>query len=297
MHGPCSLLRSHLDPPRDQDVNVEHLSLFDLGTFSLVSTLVLFVSTEVGFRYGRHRAHSDGPHNATLASTSVSTIEAALLGLLALLLGFAFAMAMNRYDARKQVVLDEASDVRTAFLRSALLPAPYREETRRLLLAYVDSRIAGARLETGLRERQAAHAASRRLQRDLWTVTVAAVRTDPNEVTTGYFSSSLTDVISDYNRRLTAIANHVPSVILLLLLAVAIIALFVTGASAGLRGVRLAILRLALSVLVAQILTVIIDLDRPGEGLIRVSVTNLIELRAELPAIDPSLARPEATQR
>src|SRR5262249_23034562 len=142
----------------------------------------------------------------------------------ALMLGFAFAMSMARYDDRKQVVLDEANDIRTTFLRAALLPEPYNENSRRLLLAYLDSRIASARSDASPQQRQAAHVASRELQRDLWALAVAAVHTDKNEVTTGQYTQSLTATIADYNRRLTAIANHVPEVILALLFVVAVMA-------------------------------------------------------------------------
>lgn len=275
----------------------DHLTYIDLGVFLVLSMAVFFLATEVGFRFGRRRARLLGLEASEDAIPVVSTIDAALLGLLALMLSFAFAMAMGRYDDRKQVILAEANDIRTAYLRSALLPPQYREKSRRLLLAYLDSRIAGARSDANQRERQVAHAASRRLQRDLWVLAMSAIRIDSNEVTSGYFSNALEAMISDYNRRLTAISNHVPEIIIVLLIAVAILALAVTGGTGGLKHVRILMLRLILSSLVAGILAVILDLDRPGQGLIQISSDNLIELRKELPSIDPHLAGLEAERR
>lgn len=65
-----------------------------------------------------------------------------MLGLLALLLGFTFAMAMSRFEVRKQLVLDEANAIGTTFLRAQLLPPPARQEISDLLRQYVEVRLA-----------------------------------------------------------------------------------------------------------------------------------------------------------
>lgn len=72
----------------------------------------------IGFRYGRRFSERTQP----AIHPHVATVEGAFLGLLALLLGFPFAMAMSRFDTRKQVVLDEVNDLATTYLRAHLLP-------------------------------------------------------------------------------------------------------------------------------------------------------------------------------
>src|SRR5438309_8931228 len=78
----------------------------------------------------------------TVASNSFKTVESAVLGLLALLLGFSFAMAVSRYDQRKQLEVDEANAIGTTWLRTAVLDEPMRTEARGLLKEYVPVRIA-----------------------------------------------------------------------------------------------------------------------------------------------------------
>jgi hypothetical protein len=104
----------------------------ELRLLTLLSIAVFFGSAEIGFRCGRRVAQRVNPET----NPHIATIEAALLGLLALLLGFAFAMAMNRYDTRKTLVMEEANDIQTTYLRSQLLPERYRGETARLLGDY-----------------------------------------------------------------------------------------------------------------------------------------------------------------
>ena len=67
------------------------------------------------------------------------------LGLLAFMLAFTFGMSGSRFDARKQLVLDEASAVLRTYQRAQLLPEARRGTCRRLLEEYVDLRLRAAR--------------------------------------------------------------------------------------------------------------------------------------------------------
>jgi hypothetical protein len=111
---------------------------------------------------------------------------------------------------------------------------------------------------------------------------VAAARENPDEVTTGYFIDSLNKLIDDHTKRSIAMENHVPEVILHLLMLVATLTIAVTGYSSGLRGRRLKALRAILVLLITATLIVIIDLDRPRRGLIRVSEDGMVRLQTEL---------------
>jgi hypothetical protein len=72
---------------------------------------------------------------------NVSTLEGAVLGLLALMIGFTFAMALSRFESRRDAVLSEANSIGTTALRARLLPAPERAEALKLLQEYVQVRL------------------------------------------------------------------------------------------------------------------------------------------------------------
>lgn len=239
-----------------------------------VATWVMFAATlavllgagEAGYRLGaRFLARTSDP-----IRSQIGTIQAAMFGLLGLLLAFTFAMAAQRYDARKQLVLQESNAIGTTYLRARLLPEPERAEARRLLRAYVDERL---RLNDGESERL--HAA-------LWDLAAKSAERDARSVSSGLFIASLNEVIDLHSKRAVAIANHVPESILVLLHAVAALAVGLMGYGCGLGGRRALLPNAIAAVLIAAVMLVIIDLDRPARGLITVSQKSMLELRDSL---------------
>lgn len=255
--------------------------LYDINIwFIFGASIVLFLgATWLGFSMGR-RAKQSGTNDSS--RSQFATIQAALLGLLALLLGFTFAMSMSRYDKRKQMVLEEANAIGTTFLRTQLLPEPYRREISQLLRQYVDVRleyydagIDAARLQQAFDRAQALH-------QQIWSYTPALGERDPRAVTTGLFLLSLNEMIDLHAKRLTAMENHVPESALLLLYFLAILTIWFVGYASGLAGLRNFFVVMLLPVLIAAVIHVIIDIERPRRGLIKVGQQRLIELRQNL---------------
>ena len=88
-----------------------------------------FAVLEIGFRLGRwYSRHSDEG-----VKSHVNALQAPLLALMALLLGFNFAMAGSRFDTRKALIQEEVGAINSTYLRSQFLPTPYREESSILL--------------------------------------------------------------------------------------------------------------------------------------------------------------------
>jgi hypothetical protein len=254
--------------------------LYELNEWVLFAGgfLLFYIAAEVGIRLGNGSRDQMDDH----ARSHIGTIEGSLLGFFALLLGFAFAMAMSRYDVRRHIVVDEANDIGTAYLRTSLLPQPYPAQLQKLLREYVETRIdyvqAGFDGEALIK----ASAETESLQGALWKKAVEAVEVSSDEVRTGYFIEALNDLIDDHTRRSAATMNHVPDFILVLLYFVGCITFVMAGYSSGVSGTRLFIPRLLLITSAAATLLVIIDLDRPRRGFITVSERALTELQQKL---------------
>ena len=93
--------------------------MLELGNYSLAaifvtSIIVLLIASEVGHAFGWRAA----------GEVNVTTLEAAILGLLALMISFTFSMGLTRLDERRVAVLNESNAIGTAALRARLLPAP-----------------------------------------------------------------------------------------------------------------------------------------------------------------------------
>ena len=99
--------------------------------------ILMLVATDVGFRFGR-RSETRTPDKT---KSQISAVEDAILGILALLLGFTMFTAVSRFDARKQLVLDEANSIGTSLRRTELLSAPDGSEIATLLHQYIGARV------------------------------------------------------------------------------------------------------------------------------------------------------------
>jgi hypothetical protein len=256
----------------------EVLYTADLGVILLASIVFFLGVTETGFRLGRRSR----PGVNADSRSEISTLQGALLGLLALLLGFTFAMAMSRFETRKQLVLEESNAIGTTFLRAQLLPEPPRQEISNLLRQYVDVRLAFYEANIDPQKLRQANDRTEQLHKQLWSLTAALGAKDPRAVTTGLFLQSLNEVIDLHAKRITAMENHVPEIILVLLYFVALTVTGLMGYGSGLGGRRNFLVTLMASILIAAVILVIIDLDRPRRGLIRISQQRLVELRDSL---------------
>jgi hypothetical protein len=238
----------------------------------------LFAAAEAGFRLARRRgaARDDG------AAALSATMQASVLGLLALLLGFTFAAASARFDDRQRLLTDEANAIGTAFLRAQLLPEPHRANAARLLREYVGIRIAfhegsgpgGALGEIGAR--------TGRLQDALWTEARAAADRDPYSVVTGLFVAAVNDVFDVSGKQLAAVHNRVPGGIFAVLFFVALVAVGFTGYAQGVAERRNLRATLLVTALIGSVIILIVDLDRPATGVIRLSAQALVDLKASV---------------
>ena len=90
----------------------------------LFGMLALFEVGRIGKR-GLAR-DSDGVAKGT------GPAEAAVFGLLGLLLAFTFSGAASRFEARRHLITEEANAIGTAYLRIDLLPRDTQPEMRQL---------------------------------------------------------------------------------------------------------------------------------------------------------------------
>lgn len=257
--------------------------MYDHSSILIVAVLfaILVAATEAGHRFGgRFIAET-----TESARGQINTIQASLLGVLALLLGFTFSLALQRFDSRSEAVTNEANAIGTAILRAELLPESVRAETRDLLVTYLDRRVrAGAIPLNRPDERAAILRESSQILDSLWLNVVRAAAEDRSPVTTGLFVQALNEMIDAYGTRDAALDRHVPEPVLLLMFAAFIMTACLVGYAAGVAGHRASFATYILVTLVTFLVLVVIDLDRPRRGIIEVSQQPLMDLQREHPA-------------
>jgi hypothetical protein len=247
----------------------EPLDALPLWGLLVAVLLVVLISVEGGYRVGKQRARQ-----VQEKETPVGEMVAATLGLLAFILAFTFGLAATRFDTRKQAVLDEANAVGTTYLRAGMLPER-RAEIRALLRQYVDVRLEAVKpgmLAEGIRQ-------SERIQNQLWEMTVPIAEKNPNSIVVGLFIQSLNEMIDLHTKRLTAaVRNRIPGAIWAALYGICILSFCAMGYHSGLTGTTRSPVILAVAFTFSVVIALIADLDRPQEGILKVSQQTLVDL-------------------
>lgn len=225
-------------------------------------------ATWFGVRCGRRVAPERRPEGKHLG-----TIQGALLGLLGLLLGFAFSGAMSRFTERQDALYAEANAIETAYHRAELLPT--RDQVRGVLREYADLRLrlfmasydgTQADLERQLQERYSA----------ALDACMDGVRQAPTMA--NLLIPAVEAVNDQFSRRLALSRRHMPAEFVLVLLISSAASLGAIGYGAGLVERRSMSVTVCLALLTATALFITVDFDRPRRGLIRLDAAPLKEL-------------------
>lgn len=243
------------------------------GVFILFAVVAL-AAYEGGFIVGRwwqdrEPGEQEGPTGVIVGS---------VLALLAFLLAVTMGMASDRFDSRRAIVLSEANAIGTTYLRAGYLPEPASSDIRELLREYVPLRIrtsTSADVRVDIQTSQA-------LLDQMWTIAEGVAKTTDQGDLTSTFIESLNDTIELHETRVTAGSARVPETLVLLLFGGSVLSLGLVGFSAGLTGRRSLLTAAVLIVALGAVLTIVVDLDRPLEGLIQVSQQPLIDLQQRI---------------
>jgi len=258
-------------------------ALIVLGLF-----LCMLLSMEIGFRSGRRKQAI-----ATEAITQANAVLASMLGLLALLLAFTFSAALQRYDDRSQAVVAEANAIGTTYLRARLLPGGMQDEVQALLRQYLDVRIQEGRVNTAdTVKREKLLLQTNLMAAQLWVHAERAAKQDAGPVTSGLFIQSLNELIDAYGTRNATLERHVPEIVLFLMFVTIVMTTATLGYASGIAGHRVTLAAFALVVLIALVVYLIIDLDRPRRGLIHVNQESMLNLQQAIGSVQGHAAQP-----
>jgi len=229
----------------------------------LLTLAVLLAAVEAGsWIAARTEDSTKDKHQGPIAS-----VVTAILGLLAFILAFTFGMTESRFEQRRQLVLDEANAIQTAYYTSSLLPVVQKAEIRKLLRAYVETR-----LDLTLKNLRERMAKSLELQRLLWKETESLVGEKMQGDLRVLFIGQITQLFTLHQSRKTVgIIYRIPGTIWLSLYFLAAISMLAIGYQVGAAGAKRLRGVSVLAIGIACVITMIADIDRPAEGQFKVS--------------------------
>jgi hypothetical protein len=249
----------------------------------VISLVALWVCVQLGVALRRTRdAHGQkAPEGFTI-------VLSASLTLLALIIGFTFSMATNRYDLRKNYEKEEANAIGTEYVRAGLLPTSDAATTRVLLRSYLDQRILFYHTRNTDRIKQI-NQLTTQLQGQLWSTVQNAALRQPNPIT-ALAAAGMNDVLNSQGYTQAAWWNRIPKAAWLLMVLIALLCNFMVGITASGASAR-SLLLVALPLLIAITFLLIADLDSPRGGVINVNARNLVSVSESLASTAPPSPR------
>lgn len=241
------------------------LDMLPLWGVYVVTVILLLVAAEIGFRIGlqfrkRDPSFGDGAMRGVVVGGA--------LGLMAFLLAFTIGIVIDQQNGRKAMVVTEANAVGTAWLRASFLDEPERVETRELLREYVEVRLAGAADPTQL---DAMVTRSEEIHNELWAIVEEVVNRGNDSDIMALHVESINEVIDVHLLRLTAATLRLPTILGRMLYIATILSFLLVGLASSSDGKRDVLAIVLFAFAFVAVLMIIIDLDRPQEGLLTVS--------------------------
>jgi hypothetical protein len=260
--------------------NDSFLDLIPILLLYLLTFLLLLLGFEAGYRFGILRQKKESKKE----EPALNSMVGAALALMAFLLAFEMSIAVNRFDTRRLLVVDEANAIGTAFLRAGYLPEPYPNEIRSLLGELVDLRVE-ALITSNLKDNFSRSAEVISL---VWDKTQKVVEDNPARVEITAFMDAVNEVINVTNaRNMAVLTSRLPPTIILALYLVAILSIMMVGYQHSLAGKRNLFGIIALILIFTMVMMLIVDLDRPRAGLLQVSQQALLDLQQQIHNLMP----------
>lgn len=231
----------------------------------VLACLLLFaavvITMEIGRRFGRNSEDTPG----------AGAVNGAIFAILGLILAFSFSGAASRFDQRRDLIVQEANDIGTAYLRVDLVPLDAQPALRAAFKRYTDARIQAydvigddAAFRAGLQK-------ANTISQEIWDAAVAAGRRpDAQPAVNIVLLPAINAMIDITATRAFMTLMHPPEIIRWMLVGMALVAALLAGIGFGAARRQVWVHEVAFAVIITLTIYITIDLEYPRAGFIRV---------------------------
>ncbi|MBV8489169.1 MAG: hypothetical protein JO199_01475 [Candidatus Eremiobacteraeota bacterium] len=211
-------------------------------------------------------------------------VQNAAFTITGLLLGFSFALALGRDVNRRLTYVQECNAIEATYMRASLLDDSTAKYVREQLREYVGYRIDFIRAEGDLPRRAADTVQSKRLQDNIWRAGAQAERRDSRSTGIPLLLASVTDTIGTGNLQNALLSTHIPDIVIVALVLIALVAAGMMGFVFERAGKKDTAPRILYALVFALSIGLVYDLDRPQAGFVRISLAPMIALQDRMNA-------------
>jgi hypothetical protein len=242
------------------------------GAFALGLFLGVLVLLEVGRRYGKRRLARE----AEGARAGLGVVDGAVFSLLGLLLAFSFSGAATRFEGRRSLILAEANAVGTAWLRLSLLPPESQLRLQELFRQYLDKRLSAYQSMDDLQEAAQRLEAAVAIQGEIWAEFLRAAQTDQGQRALVPLVVALNAMFDMATTRTVAAQEHPPMIIFVMIAVLSLVSALLAGYGMAGSKERSWLHVLGFSLVLSLTAYVILDLEYPRLGIIRIDAADQI---------------------
>jgi len=243
--------------------------------FALVLLSGMLILLEAGRQLGinRRRKRSEVDHG------NLGIIEGAIFALFGLVVAFTFSGAVTRLNEKRMLIADEVNSIEVAYLRLQLISPDIRPQLQELSRQYVDSRVETYRRLPNKEAAKAEIARSKRLQERIWAEAVPATLLPHSHPDAGkLLLPAINKMIDVSTTRTMVLTVHPPTIIYALLFSLSLICALLAGFRMSLGEHRSWVHILSFASITVIIVYVILDIEYPRAGLIRLEAPDQVLL-------------------
>jgi hypothetical protein len=250
--------------------------LLKMAGIFLIPFLAVLIPILLGQLYGVYRSKK----SANLQEGPVGTVVGSSFALLAFMMALVFQMTTERFNSRRELLLEEVTNIRTLYLHAGLIQEPIRSDTKKLLVEYVDLRVISFRDTSKLRY---ALSRSQEILDTLWTFTETLAGQDRSSEVYSLFTTSASNLINSFNQRITMTFEYrLPVLILWILFIIAFLSMLALGYQFGITGKGGIGINMLLAFIFAIVMMLVLALDRPELGMSKLNQKPMLTLQKQL---------------
>jgi FtsH-binding integral membrane protein len=250
--------------------SLDYINTIRVWEFLVVVLVILFVVAYISYVWG-DKSRASG------IKTLSDVISNNILGLLALLLGFSFSMAVNRYDVRRVIAVTEANAIGTAYIRSSLINFDEPEQVKTLFKKYADLRI---EIYKSMKPNEVIEKLNN-VQDDILGKFRKVARKERGELESAYLES-LNEMFDVANSRNFALFKMLPPSFYILILIIGATAIGLINFDRGFDQDKSHWRATLFIVLFVVVFTFIFDLDHYRGGLIQLGQDAMLQVREKM---------------
>ncbi len=254
--------------------------------FAICMAIALFLAIVVCLEIGRQLGISQAARIGESSRSGIGVIDGVVFAVFSLLLGFTFHGATTRFDRRRELIAGEVGAIAMAWTRIDAMPPEAQHRIRTAFRRYLDAVLASYTdtKRVGSAEAGQQHATIVRAQNETWQLALAACLTESGEKSRMLVLPALNEMFHSVEKERLARRMHPPGVIWAMLGVAALTSATFAGYHMSSAPTRNWIYILGMAATISIILYVIIDLEYPRLGLVRVDAFDraLVELRATM---------------